>query len=162
MTVKTAAEWAKALNMQKHPEGGYYMESYRSSDIVKSNKGNDVALCTSIYFILEDTNPSNFHRIASDELWYFHEGQSLTIHCIYPDGEYKAVRLGKDVENGEVLQFAVPKGVIFGSSVDTGFALVGCMVAPGFVFEEFELFKYDELVSQYPQHQDIIRKLTVN
>lgn len=157
---KTAEEWAKALNMQKHPEGGYFAETQRSNHIIKSNKGNDVPLYTSIYFILEDTNPSNFHRIASDEIWYFHDGNPLTVHCIFPDGTYTATKLGKNPENGEVLQYTVPKGAIFGSSVDQGFALVGCMVSPGFIFEEFELFKYDELVKDYPQHKKIIKKLT--
>lgn len=109
-------------------------------------------------FILEDKNPSNFHRLHSDEVWYFHDGDSLTVHCIYPDGEYKAVKLGK--AEGEVLQFEVPKGVIFGSSVDQGFALVSCMVAPGFDFREFYLFKEKELLDLYPAHGDIIKKLT--
>lgn len=157
---KTAEQWAKELNMERHPEGGYFVETYRSDQIIKSNKGNDVALFTSIHFILEDTNPSNFHRISSDEIWYFHEGLPLTVHCIFPDGTYTATRLGKDTANGEVLQYVVPKGVVFGSSVEEGFALVGCMVSPGFIFEEFELFKYADLVKDYPQHEAIIKKLT--
>lgn len=160
MATKSAQQWAKELNMQRHPEGGYYIETYKSDQTIKSNKGNDVALFTSIHFILEDTNPSNLHRIASDEIWYYHDGEPLTVHCIYPDGTYSATKLGKNSGEGEVLQYLVPKGTIFGSSVDKGFSLVSCMVSPGFIFEEFEIFKYDELVLEYPQHKEIIKRLT--
>lgn len=71
------------------------------------------------------------------------------------------MKLGLDIENGEVPQVLVPKHSIFGSSVmekDT-FSLVGCMVSPGFDFEDFELFTQDELLQQYPEHIEIIQKM---
>lgn len=153
-----AEQWVKRLALEPHPEGGFYRQTGASSTVVKSATGLDVPLYTNILFILEDKNPSNFHRLHSDEVWYFHDGDSLTVHCIYPDGEYKAVRLGK--AEGEMLQFEVPRGVIFGSSVDKGFSLVSCMVAPGFDFREFHLFKEKELLDLYPDHEAIIKKLT--
>lgn len=80
---------------------------------------------------------------------------------IFPDGTYEAKKLGLNVEAGEVPQIAVPKHAIFGSSVEESdsFSLVGCMVAPGFDFEDFELFTQEELLADYPQHEEVIRKM---
>lgn len=157
----TAKEWIKYYELEGHPEGGYFKQTGASSQIVKSHTGLDVPLYTNILFLLEKENPSNFHQIKSNEVWYFHEGHPLTVHCIYPEtGEYKAVLLGKDISKGEVLQFEVPGGVIFGSSVNEGFALVSCMVAPGFDFREFKLFDRKELLDLYPEHENVIKGLT--
>ncbi|RAI81124.1 cupin domain-containing protein [Macrococcoides goetzii] len=144
------------LNMQPHPEGGYYYETYRSNEATADGR----ALYTSIYFLLEAGNISHFHRIDSDELWYYHGGDSLTVHMIHPDGKYEAVKLGLDVMNGEVPQFLVPKHTIFASSVeeDNAWSFVGCMVSPGFTFEGFELFTKDELKQVYPHLEDVIEK----
>lgn len=148
------------LQLTPHPEGGYYKETGRCKRTITSSTGLEVPLFTNILFVLSHENPSRFHQIESDEVWYFHDGKPLTVHCIYPDGEYKAVKLGRDVENGEKLQFEVPKGVIFGSSVDEDWALVSCMVSPGFDFREFKLFSRKELLDMYPLHEGIITKLT--
>lgn len=149
-------KWIETLQLSAHPEGGYYREVIKSNQSLES--GN--ALFTSIYFLLEKDNISHFHRIQSDEVWYYHAGQTLTVHMIYPTGEYKKVKVGPNVENGDVLQTLVPKGVIFASTVegDNDYALVGCMCAPGFQFEAFELFTQDELLPLYPQHEEAIRK----
>lgn len=152
-------KWVESLQLQAHPEGGYYKETGKSEQIIKSGSGLDVPLYTNILFLLEDKNPSRFHVLQSNEVWYFHDGKPLTVHCIYPDGEYKAVRLGRNPET-DLLQFEVPKGVIFGSSVDEDWALVSCMVSPGFDFREFYLFETQELLDKFPQHEAIIKKLT--
>mgnify|MGYP002759790480 CR=1 FL=1 len=146
----------KKLRMQPHPEGGYYYETYRSNEVTADGR----ALYTSIYFLLETGNISHFHRIDSDELWYYQGGDSLTVHMIYPDGKYEAVKLGLDVMNGEVPQFLVPKHTIFASSVeeDNAWSFVGCMVSPGFTFEGFELFTKDELKQVYPHLEGVIEK----
>lgn len=157
----SASEWAKYYDLLDHPEGGYYKQTGASSQIIKSNTGLDVPLYTNILFLLEDSNPSNFHQIESNEVWYFHEGNPLTVHLIDPStGKYDKVILGRDLSKGEKFQYEVPAGIIFGSSVDTGFALVSCMVAPGFDFREFKLFERAELIKLYPDHSDIITKLT--
>jgi len=99
--------------------------------------------------------------LKSDEIWYFHGGSPLTIHVIHENGEYEEIKLGMNLEKDEVPQALVPKNSIFGSSVydkDT-FSLVGCMVSPGFEFQDFELFTQDDLLRQYPQHEEIILKL---
>ncbi|KAK6459992.1 cupin family protein [Scheffersomyces coipomensis] len=159
--MSSASEWIKYYDLEGHPEGGYFKQTGASTQIIKSSTGLQVPLYTNIIFLLEDKNPSNFHQIKSNEVWYFHNGSPLTVHCIYPDtGKYEKIMLGRDITKGEVFQYEVPAGVIFGSSVEEGFAIVSCMVAPGFDFREFKLFNEHELLETYPQHKDIIKKLT--
>ncbi len=161
MNEKTAQYWIKNLDLIAHPEGGYYKNTYASESADLDVAGKKRKLYTSIYFLLSSGEISHFHRLKSDELWYFHGGSSLTVHVIDLNGEYKEMKLGLDIENGEVPQVLVPKHSIFGSSVmekDT-FSLVGCMVSPGFDFEDFELFTQDELLQQYPEHIEIIQKM---
>jgi len=120
------------------------------------------AVSTAIYFLIEGESFSAFHRLRSDELWHFYVGSALAVHVIEPDGRYFEIRLGSDPEAGEVLQGVVGAGCWFASEVRDGksFALVGCTVAPGFDFEDFELAKREELIRDYPQHRQLIVKLT--
>lgn len=156
---KSMEEWIKALEMKDHPEGGYFSEVERSQNKIIID-GKERSLFTSIYFLLEKENPSHFHRLTADEIWYYHYGQPLTVHMISPDGIYSKVTLGLDVTSDQVLQYCVPKGTIFGSTVEDGFSLVSCMVSPGFEFKDFELFSYNELIEQYPEYKKIIRLLS--
>ena len=104
---------------------------------------------------------SNFHRLKSDEVWYYHDGNALTIYMIDEEGKLTAAKLGLDLEKGEVPQVLVPKGRIFGSAMEEeGFSLVGCMVAPCFKYEEFELFDRKELLEKYPEHREVILRMT--
>ncbi len=146
------------LNLLAHPEGGYYSETYRS-DIVIPGKDRD--LMTSIYFLLTSDNVSRFHRIKSDELWFFHSGSPLVVHTLDERGHTKTL-VGNNFEKGETPYFMVPKNTIFGSSVleKDSYSLVSCVVAPGFDFRDFELFDSVELVKQYPREYEIISKLT--
>lgn len=118
------------LKLEKHPEGGYYKESFVASDsIVRDNDKKD--LWTSIYFLLHTGEVSNFHRLKSDEMWYFHAGNALTIYMISPSGELIEKKLGLNISEGEEPQVLVEKGYIFGSAMNSeGFSLVGCMVSP--------------------------------
>ncbi|MBU3145482.1 cupin domain-containing protein [Clostridium sp. CF012] len=154
------------LNMEPHPEGGFYKGSFCSSENISSNglknsfEGERI-LWTSIYFLLRDGEVSSFHRLKSDEMWYYHAGSPLTIYMISPKGELTTKQLGLNIENGETPQFLVPKNYIFGSAMNTsGFSLVGCMVSPGFDFKDFEMFERDTLLNKYPQFKDIIVRLT--
>ncbi|KGM44998.1 cupin domain-containing protein [Neobacillus niacini] len=154
------------LGLIPHPEGGYYKETFQSEEQISDkelsvNLEGKRRLYTSIYFLLTSNDVSHFHRLKSDELWYYHVGSSLSIHVIDESGQYKEIKLGLDLEAGEVPQALVKKNSIFGSSVsekDTC-SLVGCMVSPGFEFQDFELFTQEELMKIYPQHKDIIMKL---
>lgn len=150
------------LGLLPHPEGGYYKETYRSENIINVLEGfvGERCYCTSIYFLLTAENFSGFHKIKQDEIWHFYEGAPLTIHMISPDGKYSKQRIGMDWENGLLPQFTVPAGYWFASEVKEDFALVGCTVAPGFDFKDFELAKKQELSQRFPEHKEIIAKLT--
>ncbi|MFC0216010.1 cupin domain-containing protein [Paenibacillus chartarius] len=166
MQMNDAQYWITKLDLAAHPEGGYYKRTYQSEESITDQQlsvrfNGERLLYTSIYFLLQSHDVSHFHRLKSDELWYFHAGSPLTIHVILEDGTYKEVKLGLHLDNGETPQYLVPKNSIFGSSVmekDT-FSLVGCMVAPGFDFQDFELFTQDDLLAKYPEHHAVIQKL---
>lgn len=158
--------WISNLGLEPHPEGGFFKGTFSSEERVSDEQlsvryEGKRKLYTSIYFLLTSENISHFHRLKSDELWYFHAGSSLTVHVIHEDGSYEELKLGLNVEEGEVLQALVPKNSIFGSSVmeKDSFALVGCMVSPGFEFQDFEMFTQDDLLAKYPQHREIILKM---
>lgn len=149
--------WIQKLNLIPHPEGGFYSETYRSELKTKSEK----SLSTAIYFLLTSDNPSNFHRIKSDELWFHHAGSPLIVHY-FDENEHHQHIVGSDLEKGFLPQFLVPKETIFGSSVleKDSFSLVSCVVSPGFEFSDFELMKRKDLLAQFPNHAPIIEALT--
>ncbi|BCK47212.1 cupin domain-containing protein [Streptococcus dysgalactiae] len=155
----TKEDWVRRLGLEPHVEGGYFKQTEKASERLDFS-GKERALYTSIYFLLEETNLSHFHRLTADEIWYFHAGEALTVHMITPDGHYEAVTLGLDLSKGQRLHYCVPKGTIFGSTVEKDYALVSCLVVPGFEFDDFELFKRADLLAAYPEHQAIIERLT--
>lgn len=157
--MKKAKDWIQELKMAPHPEGGYYREMLKAKEEVQGG-GFSRPLYTSIYFLLEERNGSNFHQLSSDEVWYFHLGSPLTIHMIHRDGDFEEVTLGENLEEGMRLQYCVPGESIFAASVQEGFALVSCMVAPGFDFRDFKLWGRKELLEKYPDHREIIEKST--
>jgi len=146
------------LELESHPEGGFYKETYRSTEKLDSIERN---LVTSIYFLLTSENVSRFHRIKSDEHWFYHAGSPLIVHCLDSNGHHQTI-IGSDLTNGETPHFVVPKNTIFGSSVlhSNSYSLVSCVVAPGFDFADFELFERNYLIEKYPNHSEIIHKLT--
>ncbi|MDR7128742.1 putative cupin superfamily sugar epimerase [Algoriphagus sp. 4150] len=149
------------LQLSPHPEGGFYSETYRSGDRISTDSGKR-NLTTAIYFLLTSENVSKFHRIKSDELWFFHEGSNLTIHTLTEVG-HQQYSLGYPSSNAKTVpQHLVPANTIFGSTVDepNSYALVSCVVAPGFDFRDFELFSYNDLTIPFPDYESIIRRLT--
>lgn len=154
-------ELVQKFELAEHPEGGWYKEIYRSDLTIASENGMR-SLLTSIYFLLSSENQSHFHKIESDEIWFYHEGSPLSVHTISPKGEYKILKVGLNLEKGELPQVLVPKGTIFGSTVDEpgSYSFVSCAVAPGFDFEDFYLHTEEELLTQYPEHASIINRLT--
>jgi uncharacterized protein len=166
-TTKDAAYWIQMLALERHPEGGYYRQTYRAGltlaqGTLPSQFTGPRPVSTAIYFLLEGEDFSAFHRLRSDELWHFYVGGPLVVHVIESDGQYSEIQLGGDPDAGDVLQAVVKAGCWFASRVRDGesFALVGCTVAPGFDFEDFELAKRNELAWRYPQHRDVIAELT--
>ncbi len=165
--MKNAAYYIEKLRLSTHIEGGAFRETYRSDMSIAQEhlpaefKGNRSA-STAIYFLLKEEQFSALHRIASDELWHFYEGDTLHIYEITGDGMLVTHILGKDLEKGEAFQCVVKAGSWFGSrcEVPGGFSLVGCTVAPGFDFEDFVLADRQTLSEEYPQYQELIRELT--
>ncbi len=155
---KKVQEIVSELNLLPHPEGGFYKETYRS---IEKLENIDRHLVTSIYFLLTSDNVSRFHRIKSDEHWFFHAGSPLIVHTLDAIGHHQTL-IGTDLSKGEKPHFVVPKNTIFGSSVSdsTGYSLVSCIVAPGFDFADFELFERDFLLKEFPNHSEIIHQLT--
>src|SRR6478609_7366851 len=149
--------WIEKLNLLPHPEGGYYKETYRCADTLSTAAGQR-NISTAIYFLLEDKQKSHFHRIQSDELWFFHSGDTLEILVLDESG-LRSILLGNNPDKGETLQAVIPAGKWFGSRVkdQKGFALVSCTVAPGFDFNDFELAKAESLSQQFPEHEALIR-----
>ena len=152
--------------MQPHPEGGYYLQSYRASGSIPLEslpEGFSGArpFSTAIYFLLEQGNFSAFHRIRSDECWHFYEGGTLLVHVITPDGQLETIRLGSDISKGEVYQYVVPANCWFASepAPATAYSLVGCTVSPGFDFTDFELADPTLLMQEYPSFTTLIRRL---
>jgi predicted cupin superfamily sugar epimerase len=158
----TSQELIDTLNLLPHPEGGYYKETYRSEETTINKKGAERNVCTAIYFLLEGNDKSHFHRIQSDELWFFHLGQALEIVFIL-NGELKSVTLGNKILSGEVLYFKIPANIWFAAKVKNGqdYALVSCTVAPGFDFRDFELAKRDKLAGEFPELKGIIEEFTL-
>jgi len=165
--MNSAQHWKEKLQLISHIEGGAFHEVYRSplvlpqSALSPEHKGDRNA-STSIYFLLEYGEFSAFHRIASDELWHFYDGTTLSIYEIKQNGELTKHLLGKDIENGESLQVLIPAASWFASRVETenSFALCGCTVAPGFDFTDFELANREKLQKQFPQYKELIESLT--
>lgn len=159
--------WIERLELDPHPEGGYFRETYRSEEDLSAENlperyGSGRSLSTAIYFLLRGSQVSRFHRLKSDELWHFHAGSSVTIHLIDPDGSYSQLRLGSDPDRGERFQRVIPAGCWFGATVDDpdSYTLVGCTVAPGFDFADFEMGDRTTLSTQFPAYREVIERLT--
>lgn len=152
--------------LQPHPEGGWYKETYKSSEQIPSAAlpvrfGSGRTFSTAIYFLLEQGNFSTFHKIKSDECWHFYAGEALEIFVIQHNGNLEIIRLGSNILNGELFQFVVPANCWFASrpAKNSAYSFVGCTVAPGFDFADFELAVASELLASYPAHAAIIHEL---
>lgn len=160
----TAQSWIKRLQLRKHPEGGYFRETYRSK-IVANIAGYDGPrhVATAIYYLLTGDQFSAFHRMKSDEMWHHYAGSSLTLYVIDGgrDGKLSKVRMGRSKR--ETLQAVLKAGSWFAASVNDpkSYCLLGCTVCPGFDYRDWELGKQEELVKMFPQHKTIIERYTI-
>jgi len=150
--------WIHKLNLEKHPEGGYYRETHRSERLIDGRN-----LTTNIYYLLPASVLSHFHRLKYDEYWYFHLGSALSLHCFFQDGSYIQYQLGNNPDKGQRLSLTIPGGTIFGGEVadKDGFVLVSCNMTPGFHFEDFEMIEQHELMDKYPAYRHIIEKFYI-
>jgi len=150
-----AKHYIEKLNLLAHPEGGYYKETYRSAGTLSTDSGQR-NYSTAIYFLLEEGNFSAFHKIKSDELWHFYAGDVLEVIEITKEGKLIITELGPNN-----FQYCVAAGNWFGSRVKKGgkFSLVGCTVAPGFDFADFEMAERTNLQKHFPEHILLINEL---
>lgn len=162
----TAQQLVTLYSLQPHPEGGWYKETYKSAEEIAVNAlpqrfSGERAFSTAIYFLLEQGNFSAFHRIKSDECWHFYAGDPLLVYVLLHDGSLQIIELGNDIVNGQVFQYVVPANCWFASrpAATAQYSFVGCTVAPGFDFEDFELAKADILSAEFPHHSSIIQQL---
>jgi hypothetical protein len=157
----SAQEIVDKLKLTPHPEGGFYTETYRSDYTIVNERKENRNISTAIYYLLEDEDKSLFHRIQSDELWFFHLGQPLEIILIQSK-HLTTIILGNDIKKDEFPQVRIPANTWFAARVKNakGFSLVSCTVSPGFDFADFDLAKREDLVQQYPHLKDVIEKFT--
>ncbi|MCO6047978.1 cupin domain-containing protein [Aeoliella sp. ICT_H6.2] len=160
-------QWIEALSLAPHPEGGWFREAYRASesiprDALPERFTGERSFSTSIYYLLGPGDFSALHRIRQDELWHFYDGSPLLVEVIHPDGRAEQLKMGRDLSAGQTPMGVVPAGSWFGAHVATedGYSLVGCTVAPGFDFEDFEMPSRAELLEQFPSHRKLIERLT--
>jgi predicted cupin superfamily sugar epimerase len=163
----TQEQLINKLNLEKHPEGGYFRETYRSQisipqSSLPSGFHSNRSLSTCIYFMLTSDEFSAFHKVNQDEAWHFYLGHPITLHMISPEGDYSKINIGNDFTADETPQFIVPAHYWFAAEVEdnNAFALVGCTVAPGFDFEDFELAEGQQLQNEFPEHSEVIHRLT--
>lgn len=151
------------LGLQPHPERGHFRETYRASVSVQSAiHGAARAASTAIYFMVTATEPAtHLHRLKSDEVFHLYDGGPLEIVRLFPDGRWDVARLGMNLDAGERPQIVVPAGTWFGTELaaDASHCLVGCTVAPGFEFADFELAQGPELEAKYPGAAERIRRM---
>lgn len=167
MLKPTAQQLIEHLQLCRHPEGGWFRESYRSTETVPAEGLPDRfagrrTFSTAIYFLLQRGDFSALHRIKSDEIWHFYAGDPLLVQVITPEGVHREIRLGADLSAGESFQASVPAGCWFGAELagEGEFALVGCTVAPGFDFDDFEMGERRELSRMLPAQRELIERLT--
>uniref|UniRef100_A9A662 DUF985 domain-containing protein n=1 Tax=Methanococcus maripaludis (strain C6 / ATCC BAA-1332) TaxID=444158 RepID=A9A662_METM6 len=165
--MKTAEYFIKKLNLEKHPEGGFYKRIYQSEEVISKDKlperyNSDRFYSTSIYYLLSGNDISKFHRLKSDEIWHYYFGSSAIIHIIDNLGNYNLKKLGPNLDKNENFQVIIPKNSYFAAEIieKSSFIIVGCTVSPGFDFEDFELASKDELLKKYPEHVNLIKKFS--
>lgn len=153
-----------ALGLTPHPEGGHFAETFRSPLAVGSAAhSGERSASTAIYFLLATGEFSAFHRVRSDEVWHHYAGDVLELHAIDASGAHLRRLLGTDIVWGERPQIAIPAGVWQAARPlpgNAGYALVGCTVAPGFEFADFEMPERGVLLREFPEHRSLIESLT--
>lgn len=163
--MKSIEYWKNKLNLEDHPEGGFFSEFYRSQGFIPkevlperfSDKRN---YSTAIYFLITSTNNSKFHKINADEMWHFYYGSPVKIHLIDLDGNYSYELLGLDLDKGQLPAVVIPHQTWMAAETidDDSYSLVGCTSAPGFDYADFVMATKNELLELNSEIKDIIQK----
>lgn len=160
----TAEQLIRCLNLQPlHLEGGYFAETYRSPlQFYPPGFTTDRVASTAIFYLLTQNTCSRLHRLRSDEVWHFYLGDPVELVQLPPVGDGRILTLGQDLLNGQVCQSLVPAGTWQGARLvqDGQWALLGCTVAPGFEFADFETGDRAALSAAFPSFHAWIEELT--
>jgi predicted cupin superfamily sugar epimerase len=158
----TAEEIIESLKLKPHPvEGGYFRETYRSTS-THERHGSVRSVSTAIYYLLNPKTVSALHRLPGDEIFHFYLGDPVQMLQLWPDGSTRTLTLGTDLNAGHVPQLVVPGGVWQGSVLAEGgtVALLGCTMAPGFDYVDYEAGERQELIAKFPSESAMIERLT--
>jgi predicted cupin superfamily sugar epimerase len=154
----------RTLGLSPHPERGFFVETYRAStQVTVPTRSEPRAASTAIYFLVTAASPATLlHRLKSDEVFHLYEGGPLHILRLFEDGQCDIAPLGRDLLAGERPQIVVTAGTWFGVELAGGadYCLVGCTVAPGFDFADFELAGGPELAARYPAMREPILRMS--
>ena len=146
-------DWIEKLSLVEHIEGGYFSESYRSTEEIPTpREGSARSVMTSIYYLLTDDRPiDHLHQNKSDIMHYFQAGSPITYVLIDLEGRLSKVKLGLDIAKGEVPQLLVPGGYWKAAVLEVGeYGLLGEAVAPGFDYRDMAIAKADHIQKQFP------------
>lgn len=163
-----ADELIQRFGLQPHPrEGGFFRETYRSEEKFAPESLDPRyfgarSVSTAIYYLLKPGTYSALHRLKSDEVFHFYLGDPVRMLLLHPDGSSQEIVLGSDVDAGQCLQVVVPRNVWQGTLLEPygEYALLGCTVAPGFDYADYEHARKADLIERYPLREDLIRQLT--
>ncbi|MBI1648854.1 cupin domain-containing protein [Hyphomicrobium sulfonivorans] len=139
MSELSAADIIRMLDLKPHPEGGHFRETFRDENTIATDDGGARAASTAIYFLLGQGEVSHWHRVDAVEIWHWHAGAPLQLSIAPPDGTITDLIVGSDLVEGERPQGIVPPGYWQSARSLGAWTLVSCTVAPGFLFEKFEL-----------------------
>jgi predicted cupin superfamily sugar epimerase len=138
----------ESLQLKPHPEGGFYREMHRASSLVKEANGSTKNAYSSIYYLLSGNDFSAWHRIQSDETWFFHLGCDIAIHYFNAQNALATVQIGLESMQ---FQVTIPASTWFAAKPvrADAFCLVSCVVGPAFTFTEFEMGKRQSLLDAF-------------
>jgi len=163
----SAKEIISHLGLAPLPEeGGHFVQSYKSKQKCKiAGKTNGpVRSCgTGIFYLISSTEFSLLHRLRFDETYHFYAGDPVNLVQISKTGRLTKTTLGHSITSGQAIQAVIPAGTWQGSHIlqsKIGWSLLGTTMAPGFEFEDFELADRKKLINAWPEHKNLIRRLT--
>ncbi|MGD1896293.1 MAG: cupin domain-containing protein [Phormidesmis sp.] len=149
----TKQDLIEQLSLVEHVEGGYFSETYRATEEMKTPRvGGDRSVMTSIYYLLTDDRPiDHLHQNQSDIMHYFQAGSAITYILVDLEGNLSRVKLGMAIADGEVPQLLVPKGYWKAAVLESGeYGLLGEAVAPGFDYRDMTIATAEAIRTQFP------------
>lgn len=159
----TAEDYIAKLELEPHPEGGYFRQVFKSDwnvaeEYLPHDYGGKRSLYSTIYFLLDAGQVSQFHRLGSDEIMFHHAGTSLELYIIDSEGNLTVSSLGMDIEKGDRPQALIPAGTVFCGVPRSRdhFSLVSTMVSPAFEYDDFELFTTREVSEMFPHLRETL------